>query len=87
MVLYATKKTGLFDDLEQLQRFEHIDLDWFDGIYEPGFELVPEKYRQRVADNLREVLGSMPKPYDLEHTDLENPPYTSSASGESETMD
>ena len=87
MVLYATKKTGMFDDLEQLQRFKHIDLDWFDGIYEPGLELVPEKYRQRVAENLRELLGSMPKPYDLEYTDLENPPYTSSASGESETMD
>lgn len=87
MVLWATKKTGLFDDFEQLQRFEHINLDWFNGIYEPGLELVPKKYRQRVAVNLKKILSSMPKPYDLEHTDLENPPYKSSASGGLEVMD
>jgi hypothetical protein len=87
MVLYATKKTGMFEELEQLQRFEHIVLSWFDGIYDPGLKLLPNQYRAGMEMKLRGLLNSMPQPYDLEFTDLENPPYCSTVPRESKTMD
>ena len=80
MVLYATKKTGLFDDLSQLKRFSHINLDWFNQIYPPGFRLLPNKYQEGIRKNLIKILSEMKSPYPLESTDLENPPYSSGIS-------
>jgi len=70
MVLYATKKTGMFDNLEQLERFGEVDLSWFGGIYDPGFALVPKKYRAELKKNLYSLLTRMMEPYALECLDL-----------------
>ncbi len=75
MVLYATKKTGMFDKLEQLERFSHIQLDWFNKIYPPGLELLPEKYRKHIRIQLEKNLEIMEEPFALEYTDLEHPPF------------
>ena len=77
MVLYATKKTGLFENLDQLQRFSNVNLDWFNQIYPPGFDLLPSKYRDGIQSKLDQFLTKMETPYPLEWTDLENPPYSS----------
>jgi hypothetical protein len=79
MVLYATKKTGMFAELEQLERFSEVNLNWFNQIYPPGFELLPEKYRDEIESNLGEFLKKMNKPYPLEWTNLETSPYSSEA--------
>jgi len=79
MVLYATMKTGMFEDLPQLARFAHIDLSWFDGIYPPGFDLLPDAHRNGVEKKLKRMLPEMTEPYALEDTDLENPPYSAGA--------
>ena len=76
MVIYATKSTGMFDDLPQLSRFEEINLDWFDQIYPPGFELLPEQYKKKIKKKVSRILGTMSKPYPLERIDLENPPFS-----------
>jgi len=77
MVIYATKHTGLFEKLEQLQRFSDVNLDWFNQIYPPGFDLLPNKYRDGIKSKLELFLDDMEMPYPLEWTDLENAPYTS----------
>jgi hypothetical protein len=82
MVLYASKKTGMFDKLPQLNRFSHINLDWFSQIYPPGVDLIPEKYRDTIRRNLVKLLVEMSEPFPLESTDLENPPYSSGTSDE-----
>jgi len=79
MVIYATKKTGLFSELKQLKRFSEVNLSWFNQIYPPGFELLPEKYRDEIESNLGEFLKKMNKPYPLEWTNLETSPYSSEA--------
>jgi hypothetical protein len=79
MVLYATKKTGMFSELEQLQRFRDVELDWFNQIYPPGFKLLPEKYRDEIESNINGFLIKMDKPYPLEWTNLETSPYSSGA--------
>ena len=78
MVLYATMHTGMFDELPQLERFAHIDISWFDGIYSPGFDLLPPAYREGVKNKLKRILPEMTEPFALEDTDLENPPYRAS---------
>ena len=75
MVLYATKKTGMFADLPQLERFAHINLDWFNQIYPPGFELIPERYRNGIRQRLLKILSEMVLPHPLNSLDLENAPY------------
>jgi len=75
MVLYATKKTGLFSKLEQLERFAHINIDWFNQIYPPGLELPPKKYQEYISNQLCKYLVEMKEPFSLKYTDLENPPY------------
>jgi hypothetical protein len=82
MVLYASKKTGMFDNLPQLNRFSNVNLDWFNQIYPPGINLIPEKYRDEIRRNLNQVLVEMSEPFPLESTDLENPPYSSGTSDE-----
>ena len=82
MVLYATKKTGMFNDLPQLKRFRHINLDWFNQIYPPGIDLIPIKYRSGIRENILRILMEMSEPFPLESTDLENPPYSSGTSDE-----
>ena len=76
MVLYATKQTGMFAELPQLERFAGVDMSWFDGIYEPGFDLLPDKYRAGIESALRHLLSVMPEPNPLERTNLEILPYT-----------
>jgi len=76
MVLYATKKTGMFTELEQLKRFSEVNLDWFNQIYPPGFDLLPNKYRDGIESNLERFLNKMEMPYPLEWTNLETPPYS-----------
>lgn len=76
MVLYATKQTGMFAELPQLERFADIDMSWFTGIYEPGLDLLPNKYRAGIESNLRHLLSAMPEPNALERTNLEEAPYT-----------
>jgi len=75
MVLYATKETDMFPKLDQLQRFNEIEIKWFSKIYSPGLELVTNKYREGLEKIMRGVLSEMEKPFALEILDLENPPY------------
>jgi len=77
MVLYATKKTGLFNKLEQLDRFAHININWFNQIYTPGFELLPLQYKLFIKENISRHLNEMSEPFPLEYTNLETPPYSS----------
>jgi hypothetical protein len=76
MVIYATNNTGLFRQMEQLQRFENVDITWFDCYYPPGFELLPEMYRDFIEQRVRTYLNPMTTPSTLETTNLETPPYT-----------
>jgi hypothetical protein len=75
MVIYATQKTGLFEKLDQLQRFKEVDLSWFSKVYEPGFELVPIEYRDGVKEELMSILPLMKVPYNIECLDLEKSPF------------
>jgi len=59
-----------------LKRFSEFNRDWFNQIYPPGFDLLPNKYRDGIESNLERFLNKMEMPYPLEWTNLETPPYS-----------
>jgi hypothetical protein len=41
------------------------DFSWWAKVYPPGFDLLPERWREPIETNVRNLLPVMPQPYAL----------------------
>ena len=60
----------LLKQYPQVEQFWNLDLSWMDKHFPPALELLPEKYRDSVKNNLAKYCESMDEPYPIIGFDL-----------------
>lgn len=68
--LWALQSMGLEEEVPELLPLLKQDLGWWTGVYPPGFDLLPERWRAPIEARVRALLPLMPEPYALHDIDL-----------------
>ncbi len=64
--LWALKELNLESEVPHLKKLLEQDLYWWTGIYPPSEELLPDRWKHEIQDQLLKYLEPMSKPYVLE---------------------
>ena len=63
---------GHEDELPDMAHLFEQDFSWWAEVYPPGFDLLPERWRESIETAVRGILPTMPEPYalhDVNHFD------------------
>lgn len=64
--LWALQTMDLQDEVLDLSHLLQDDLSWWEGIYLPGLEILPDPYRGEITEKIYQFLEPMERPYKLE---------------------
>ena len=70
--LWALQTMGHQDELPDMAHLFEKDFSWWAKVYPPGFDLLPERWRDSIEATIRAALPVMPEPYalhDVNHFD------------------
>lgn len=70
--LWALQTMGHLDELPDMAHLFEKDFSWWAKVYPPGFDLLPERWRDTIEATIRAALSVMPEPYalhDVNHFD------------------
>jgi len=63
--LWALQTMGHQDEIPDMAHLFEKDFSWWAKVYPPGFDLLPERWREPIETNVRNLLPVMPQPYAL----------------------
>jgi hypothetical protein len=63
--LWALQTMGHRDEIPDMAHLFEKDFSWWAKVYPPGFDLLPERWREPIETNVRNLLPVMPQPYAL----------------------
>jgi len=57
---------NLQKEVPDLSHLLEEDFTWWEGMYPPALEILPEPYRDRISGKISQYLNPMDRPYRLE---------------------
>ena len=70
--IWALQTMDHEDELPDMAHLFEQDFSWWAEVYPPGFDLLPERWRESIETAVRGILPTMPEPYalhDVNHFD------------------
>lgn len=64
--LWALQKMNLREEVPDLGHLMQEDFTWWEGIYPPALQILPEPYREEIFGKISQYLDPMERPYKLE---------------------
>jgi hypothetical protein len=68
--LWALQQLQLESEVPGLKEYLKQDLSWWTSYYPPAKEIIPERWKEEIWQNIRNHLSSMEIPYPVETIDF-----------------
>jgi hypothetical protein len=68
--LWAIQQLQLESEVPDLKEYLREDLSWWASYYPPAKEIIPERWKEEIWQNISNHLSSMEKPYPVEALDF-----------------